>query len=51
MAPDSSRPATRSSRREVSGLPAFSRAEVAAHSTPSDCWVVVRGKVYNVTEW
>lgn len=29
----------------------FSLAEVAKHSTPSDCFVIVRGKVYDVTAW
>ena len=29
----------------------FSTAEVAQHATPEDCWITVRGKVYDVTEW
>ena len=29
----------------------FSLAFVASHSTPTDCWVVVRNKVYDVTAW
>ena len=28
----------------------FTAAQVASHDTPSDCWVVVNAKVYNVTE-
>lgn len=26
-------------------------ASVARHCTPSDCWIVIRGKVYDVTWW
>jgi cytochrome b involved in lipid metabolism len=26
-------------------------AEVARHTSPSDCWVIVHGKVYDVTEY
>ena len=29
----------------------YSLASVASHSTPSDCWVIVRDKVYDVTAW
>ena len=29
----------------------YSLAAVANHSTPLDCWVVVRDKVYDVTAW
>lgn len=25
--------------------------EIANHSTPSDCWIVIEGKVYNVTDY
>lgn len=27
----------------------YSLAEVAAHSTPQDCWLAISGKVYNVS--
>jgi acyl-lipid (8-3)-desaturase len=29
----------------------FSQAEVAVHNTPSDCWLVIHGKVYDVTSY
>mmetsp|Transcript_26554 Transcript_26554/g.43481 ORF Transcript_26554/g.43481 Transcript_26554/m.43481 type:complete len:124 (+) Transcript_26554:218-589(+) len=29
----------------------FKSSEVAKHSSKSDCWVIVKGKVYNVTEF
>jgi hypothetical protein len=29
----------------------FSLKEVAQHNTPGDCWLVVRGKVYDVSQW
>ena len=29
----------------------YSRADVAKHSKPSDCWTVINGKVYNLTKW
>ncbi|KAI3626686.1 4-hydroxysphinganine ceramide fatty acyl 2-hydroxylase [Malassezia furfur] len=30
---------------------AYSLAEIAKHNKASDCWVVVKGKVYNVTDF
>ena len=29
----------------------YSAAEVSVHSTDSDCWVIIRGSVYNVTKF
>lgn len=29
----------------------FSQADVGKHSTESDCWVTVHGKVYDVTNY
>jgi len=35
----------------LSALPRFSRAEVATHCAPDDCWVIVGRYVYDVTEF
>ena len=35
----------------VGGESQFTFAQVAQHSGPADCWVVVRDKVYDVTTW
>ncbi|KAJ7570410.1 hypothetical protein O6H91_01G118800 [Diphasiastrum complanatum] len=32
-------------------LKKYSRKEVALHETPKDCWLVIDGKVYDVTKW
>ena len=29
----------------------MTREELAQHATFDDCWVVIRGKVYDFTEW
>lgn len=35
----------------VAGARAFTTAEVAGHDSAADAWVIVRGKVYDVTAW
>lgn len=32
-------------------LPCFTREEVAQHKKFKDCWVILHGEVYDVTEW
>ena len=32
-------------------LPEVSIEEVALHNSPNDLWIVIHGKVYNVSEW
>ena len=29
----------------------FTADEVAEHNSPSDCWLLIHGKVYDVTDW
>lgn len=29
----------------------YTLAEVSAHGSASDCWLVISGKVYDVTDW
>lgn len=40
------------STAEVGTAPeTFTADEVARHNTPSDCWLLIHGKVYDVTRW
>lgn len=32
-------------------LGSFTKAEVAAHNSQKDCWIVVKGKVYDVSSY
>ena len=38
-------PATKGSEKQ------YTLKTVAQHNTPDDCWLIVRGKVYDVTGW
>ncbi len=29
----------------------YTAAQVAAHNTAQDCWTIVSGSIYNLTEW
>ena len=31
--------------------PTYTRAEVALHKKPDDLWIIIYGRVYNVTKW
>jgi cytochrome b involved in lipid metabolism len=33
------------------GASGYTMADVAAHATPADCWSVVTGNVYDLTQW
>lgn len=35
----------------LGGAKKYSKAEVAKHNTPDDAWMIISGKVYNVTKW
>jgi cytochrome b involved in lipid metabolism len=40
---------TNSSTTNVSST--FTAAQVATHSKPADCWLIISGKVYNITNF
>lgn len=33
------------------GKPPLNKNEVAKHSSPSDCWIIVKNKIYDVTSY
>lgn len=47
-APDGQGPASPSAAPSASG---YTVAEVAKHNSPSDCWAIVKGSVYDLTSW
>lgn len=52
--PPSSTPPAGNQQGEVppaAGPKTFTRAEVATHNTPADCYTIINGKVYNLTSW
>lgn len=38
-------------RPEMEGSRAYSTIEVAKHSSPEDAWIIVGGKVLNISGW
>ena len=40
---------TNTSQSSAEGV--YSLADVARHCTPADCWIIIRDKVYDVTDW
>ena len=42
---------TQPPRRTLKGLPFYTMEEVATHNSAESCWLVVRGKVYDVTSF
>ena len=51
MPPDGNRASQRTPPTVVRAGSSFSLKEVAQHNTPGDCWLVLRGKVYDVSQW
>eukprot|EP00741_Cyanophora_paradoxa_P006670 tig00001030_g6451.t1 len=47
----SSREASPSRRKAGEKGKRYTLEEVGRHSTPGDCWLIVRGKVYDMSEW
>ena len=41
----------RSSTEASTEFSTFTRAAVALHCTPTDCWVIIRGNVYDVSSF
>ncbi len=36
---------------DLSNTPSYSLADVSSHTSSSDCWMAIDGKVYDVTEY
>lgn len=51
MPPDGTKPPAALESLVAGSGRGYSLAEVAKHCTPDDCWLAVRGKVYDVTSW
>ena len=51
MPPDGNRSSQRAPPAVVRAGNGVSLKEVAQHNTPGDCWLVLRGKVYDVSQW
>jgi cytochrome b involved in lipid metabolism/uncharacterized membrane protein len=50
-APTASAPASAAPSSSAGAAGGLTAAEVAKHSTPQDCWSIVTGKVYDLTQW
>ncbi|MGV1006305.1 MAG: cytochrome b5 domain-containing protein [Candidatus Nanopelagicales bacterium] len=45
------RPATTGTSTAVADLPIYAMSDVREHGSATDCWAIVDGNVYNLTEW
>ena len=36
---------------DACSTPFYTLTEVSQHCTPQDCWLIIHGKVYDVTSW
>jgi cytochrome b involved in lipid metabolism len=50
-APSASATAAPASSAAASGAGGYTLADVQTHATPTDCWSVVNGNVYDLTQW